>query len=40
MRKILFWMIENVPLGRLAPFILGIAMGKMPIKKETNKWNG
>ena len=27
MRKILFWIVWNVPLGRLAPIVLGWALG-------------
>lgn len=27
MRKLLFWIVWNVPLGRLAPIVLGIALG-------------
>lgn len=34
MRRILFWMVWNVPLGKLAPYVLALAMGSKPIKKE------
>jgi len=35
--KILFWLVWNVPLGKLAPFILGLALGKMPFPLDTGK---
>jgi len=28
MRRFLIWLVWNVPLGRLAPHILGLALGK------------
>lgn len=34
MRRILFWMVWNVPLGKLTPYILGLAIGSKPIKKK------
>ena len=34
MRKILFWIVWNIPLGKLAPYVLGLALGRMPQKKE------
>ena len=34
MKKILFWLVWNVPLGKLAPHILGIALGSNPVAKE------
>ena len=30
--KFLFWLVFNVPLGRLAPYVLGLAMGRWPKK--------
>ena len=30
MKKILFWIVYNVPLGRLAPYVLGLAFGTFP----------
>jgi hypothetical protein len=33
-RQFLFWLVWNVPLGRLAPWVMGIAMGRMPRKVE------
>lgn len=36
MRKILMWFVWNVPLGKLAPYVLGLAVGCVPKKeKET-----
>lgn len=31
-RTILFWIVWNVPLGRLAPYALGLALGSKPHK--------
>ena len=36
MRSFLMWLVWNVPLGRLAPWVLGLAMGSKPIKEKTN----
>jgi hypothetical protein len=33
MRKILFWLVKNVPLGMFAPYVFGLAVGRMPKKK-------
>lgn len=30
--KFLFWLIDNVPLGRIAPYAFGMAIGVWPIK--------
>ncbi len=30
MRKLLIWIVWNVPLGPLAPYVLGLALGRMP----------
>ena len=30
MSVILFWIVFNVPLGPLAPYVLGIALGRKP----------
>lgn len=30
MRKFLFWIIHNIPLGRLAPWVVGLAIGRRP----------
>ena len=30
MRTLLFWLVWNVPLGRLAPWVLGLALGRAP----------
>ena len=32
MRGFLFWLVQNVPLGPLAPYILGLALGRKPRK--------
>ena len=41
MRKILFWIAWNVPLGRLAPIVLGWALGvkgeRIDDKENTNE---
>ena len=34
MVRLAIWLIWNVPLGRMAPYVMGIAMGGMPKKKE------
>lgn len=30
--RALFWLIDNVPMGRLAPWVFGLAMGRWPRK--------
>jgi len=32
MRGILFWLVWHMPLGRLAPWMLGLALGQRPRK--------
>lgn len=32
MNKFLLWLVFNVPLGRLAPYVLGWACGCKPVK--------
>ena len=32
--KFLFWLVDNVPLGRLAPYVFGLAIGRMPTKTK------
>ncbi len=34
MRKFLFWLVWNIPLGKAAPWVLGIALGSTPRKIE------
>ncbi len=34
MRGFLLWLVWNVPLGRLAPWVMGLAMGRMPHRQE------
>ena len=43
LRGVLFWLVWNVPLGKLAPYILGIALGSKPqrvTEKEAKRWLG
>lgn len=40
MRKILFWIVKNVPLGRLSPYVLGLAIWRMPKKKKGGERDG
>lgn len=35
MRNVLLWLVQNVPLGKLAPYILGLAVGSNPRRKKT-----
>jgi outer membrane biogenesis lipoprotein LolB len=30
MRGLLFWLVWNIPLGHLAPWVLGLALGSRP----------
>jgi hypothetical protein len=30
MRRFLFWLVFNVPLGPLAPWVMGLALGSKP----------
>lgn len=30
----LFWLIDNVPMGRLAPYVFGLAIGRVPHRKK------
>lgn len=30
MTRFLFWLVWNVPLGRFAPWVLGLALGTLP----------
>lgn len=30
MNGFLFWLVDNVPLGRLAPWVFGLAIGRLP----------
>ena len=30
MRKLLIWLVFHAPLGPLAPWVLGLAIGRMP----------
>lgn len=33
-RSFLFWLVWHVPLGRLAPWVLGLALGSKPQRHE------
>lgn len=37
MRQLLFWILWHVPLGPLAPWIMGLALGKMPHKLKSQE---
>ena len=41
MRRFLFWLVWNVPLGNLAPYVLGLALGQKPerMNREANDEN-
>lgn len=30
MSRFLMWLVDNVPMGRLAPWVFGLAMGRWP----------
>ena len=34
MRRIAWWLVAHVPLGPLAPWVMGLAMGRCPNKQE------
>lgn len=34
MRKILFWIVNDIPLGKLAPYVFGLALGRKPQKER------
>lgn len=34
MRKFLMWLVWNVPLGKLAPYVMGLALKSKPISKN------
>lgn len=35
MRIFLLWLVDNVPLGRLTPYIFGMAIKSKPVKIES-----
>ena len=40
MRRALFWLAFNVPLGKLTPWVIGLALGRKPIRmtqEETDR---
>lgn len=36
MRKLLLWIVWRIPLGPLAPLVLGLAIGRMPREVSAN----
>jgi hypothetical protein len=34
MKRFLMWIVWNIPIGFLAPWVLGLALGRMPRKAE------
>lgn len=34
MSGFLFWLIDNVPLGRAAPWVFGLAIGRRPWRQK------
>ena len=34
LRRFIFWLVWNVPMGKLTPYVLGLAMGSKPVKKD------
>jgi len=39
MKNLAMWLINNVPLGRLAPYVLGYAIGAKKWKRTDNQAN-
>lgn len=37
MNKFLMWIFDNIPLGRLAPYVFGLAIGRKPHRIKTTK---
>ncbi len=35
--NVLFWIVWNIPLGRLAPYVLGVALGRSPKKAKGSR---
>lgn len=35
MRRLAMWLVWNVPMGRLAPWVLGFAMGRRPHRVDS-----
>ena len=36
MRKLLLWIVWHIPLGPFAPWVLGLAIGRMPREVSAN----
>lgn len=36
---VLFWIIDNIPLGRLAPYVFGLAIGRKPKRIRDKKYD-
>jgi len=34
MRRLAMWMVWNVPMGRLAPWVLGFALNSYPVRAK------
>lgn len=39
-RKFLIWLVWNVPLGKAAPWVLGLALGSKPERVDEAKEDG
>lgn len=35
-KRVLRWLFDNVPLGRFAPYVLGLILGRRPRRKKEN----
>lgn len=36
MNRFLLWLVFNIPLGKLAPYVFGLAVGRKPEKKRSD----
>ena len=36
MKRLLLWLVWKIPLGSLAPLVLGVAIGRMPMEVNDN----
>ena len=39
MSRFLLWLVDNVPLGKLAPYVFGLAIGRLPKKNKRSVQN-
>lgn len=37
MKRLLLWLVWNIPLCALAPWVLGLAIGRMPMEVHDDK---